>query len=73
MTSEPDPAERARLEDIIALCRKRVGRADEKLQAAIDEQRAAGDALDGEMRRLAQWIRDNPDPQRSIFEELPDV
>lgn len=73
MTSEPDHVERMRLEDVIALCRKRIGRASAKLQAASDEHRAAADALDGALRRMAQWNHDNPDPQRSIFEELPDA
>lgn len=73
MDEEPDIGERERLEQVIVLCRKRVARADEKLAAAQAEREAAGHALDGQQDRLAQWHKDNPDPQGSIFEELSNV
>lgn len=73
MSDEPDISERLRLEELIILCRKRVDRAEAKVQAAVAERAAAGDALDGAERRLAEWHRSNPDPQGSIFEELSNV
>lgn len=80
MTEKPKPSERAQLEEVAALRRKRHGRACDKAVAAQAELVAASAALD-EVRadiaawddRLAAWIKANPDPQGSIFEELSNV
>ncbi|EQB13252.1 hypothetical protein [Sphingobium lactosutens] len=73
----PDPAsddgEKARLQEVISLCRRRVDRAREKLCAAQVEQADADASLLAAEQRLARWIEANPDPQRSIFEELTNV
>ena len=75
MAIEPqDPNhDRERLEEIIGLCAKRRARAVAKLESAQAEHTAAVAALDAARQRLAVWIIDNPDPQRSIFEEISDV
>lgn len=74
----PDPApdddgEKARLQEVISLCRRRVDRAREKLCAAQVEQADADASLLAAEQRLARWTEANPDPQRSIFEELTNV
>lgn len=73
MTDEPGTDERERLEEVIILCRKRMGRADAKLAASNAERQAASDALDAAQRRLVSWHQENPDPQGSIFEGLSNV
>lgn len=65
--------DRDRLVELVACCRKRVARAAEKLRAAQAECAAAGDALDGQLARVAQWDRENPDPQGSLLEGLDNV
>jgi len=66
--SEPD-----RLAALIACCRKRVARAQEKTAAARDEALAADEALKAAEQRLSDWVAANPDPQATIFEELSNV
>jgi len=74
MTEQPAlHPEHERLKALVSCCQKRVSRANEKLQAASTEQFEALDALDAAAARLALWISQNPDPQRSIFEELVNV
>lgn len=71
MDEAASPADR--LAEIVACCRKRVARAEEKLAIATTEREAAIHALGGAERRLARWHEQNPDPQGSIFEGLTDV
>jgi hypothetical protein len=75
MSNHEDPAtrEKAQIEEIIGLCRRRAFRARTKLRAAEAEDAAARSALQGAEQCLARWIEANPDPQRSIFEELSNV
>lgn len=70
---EPDISECERLEGLIALRRKRVGRADDKIRSAQSEKRVAETELAAAEDELAAWFVNNPDPQGSIFEELSDV
>ncbi|WP_145201351.1 hypothetical protein [Sphingobium sp. B2] len=69
MTSEPDHVERMRLEDVIALCRKRMERAEAKLRAAVTEDDEATAALIMAQGDLARWDVEHPDPQGSLFPE----
>lgn len=74
--SDPAPdedGEKARLQEVISLCRRRVERARVKLRAAETEHADADASLSAAEQRLARWIEANPDPQRSIFEELSNV
>ncbi|MAM41715.1 MAG: hypothetical protein CL949_25140 [Erythrobacter sp.] len=70
---QPNGSEQSQIEEIIGLCRRRAFRAEEKLRAAQAELRAAYSSLSAAEQRLARWIEANPDPQRSIFEELSNV
>ncbi|AOF95684.1 hypothetical protein [Sphingobium sp. RAC03] len=69
---EPCP-ERERLEALVTLSAKRLVRADAKATLALREKFDALRALDGATARMAQWLKENPDPQGSIFEGMSDV
>ncbi|MGW8202999.1 hypothetical protein [Sphingomonas sp. VDB2] len=73
MQIEPRPVAPEQMEEAILLCRKRIDRAAAKVAAALAEQASALSALEAAIHRLAAWQVANPDPQRSIFEELSNV
>lgn len=73
MEIEPRGVSPEQMEEAITLCRKRVERAAHKVTAAQAEQAAAAASLNAAIQRRADWQAANPDPQRSIFEELSDV
>lgn len=66
-----DPAEihpdRARLNDLVFHCEKRVRRAGEKLTIAERENSDAQHALATARARLAAWIEANPEPQLELI------
>ena len=63
---QPSP-ERERLEELIAINRKRLKRADAKLLSAKHEHAEAEAALAQARARLKKWHVDNPDPQGSLI------
>ena len=69
---EPNP-ERERLQAIIACCKKRMNRADEKARAALIEQTEAHAAHDAALLAEARWQEANPDPQGSLLEGISHV
>ncbi|WP_088201819.1 hypothetical protein [Sphingobium sp. Z007] len=73
MEIEPRPVGPEQMEEAILLCRKRIDRAVAKVASAMTEKTAALLALEAAEHRLAAWQAANPDPQRSIFEELSNV
>ncbi|WP_311267473.1 hypothetical protein [Sphingobium sp. WCS2017Hpa-17] len=73
MDIEPRTVTPEQMEEAIVLCRKRVERAAGKVIAAQAEHAAAAASLNAAIQRLADWQAANPDPQRSIFEEITDV
>lgn len=71
MIDPPEPSpERDKLLEIIGHCEKRVRRAGEKFRAAGAEQFEAIGALTTAKQRLADWHRENPDPQGSLLEVI---
>jgi hypothetical protein len=70
---EPRTITPEQMEEAILLCRKRAQRADEKVAAALAEKADATSSLEAAQQRLSDWQAANPDPQRSIFEELSNV
>lgn len=60
-------AERDKLEELIAINRKRMKRADAKLLSAQHEHAEASAALAQAKAQLKKWHVDNPDPQGSLL------
>ncbi len=68
MSIMPDThPDRIRLDELVAHCRKRCGRAAEKLRIAHREQADAHAALNEATRRIAAWVEANPEPQMELL------
>ena len=66
---KPDP-ERERMETLIAILEKRVARAAQKRRSADRDMDEALDDLEAAKVRLSDWVKANPEPQRTIFEAI---
>lgn len=68
----PHP-ELERMETLIAILEKRVSRAAQKRRAADRDMDEALDDLEAAKARLSDWIKANPEPQRTIFEAIAEA
>lgn len=77
MKIEPRPAtpeqQRERLVAAVTFGEARRDRAAAKHAAAVTERDASVADLERAKAHLAHWDVAHPDPQRSIFEEIPNV
>ena len=70
--SKPNP-ERERMETLIAILEKRVARAAQKRRSADRDMEEALDDLEAAKTRLSEWVKANPEPQRTIFEAIAEA
>lgn len=69
---KPGP-ELERMETLVAILEKRVARAAQKRRSADRDMEEALDDLEAAKARLSDWVKANPQPQRTIFEAIAEA